>query len=86
MSVNGTGPAACAEVAAPSGASSTTAPAARAKAESFHFPPSEPTRALSAKIAPGQAITIIRCTEPIPGQRQHSPPRSNKGQALEMCL
>jgi len=56
-------------------------PAARAKAESIHLPPSEPTRALSAKIAPGQATTITRCVEPIPGQRQHSPPKSSKGQA-----
>jgi len=61
MSVNGTGPAACAEVAAPSRASRATAPAARDKAESFHLSsPSEPTRALSAQIAPGQAMTITR--------------------------
>jgi hypothetical protein len=71
MSVTGTGPAACAEVAAPRGASNATAPAARDKAEPFHLSsPSEPTRALSAKIAPGQAMTITRCTEPIPGQHQ----------------
>jgi len=70
MSVNGTGPAACAEVAARNGASNATAPAARDKAESIHLSPSEPTRAPSAKIAPGQAMTITRCTEPIPGQYQ----------------
>ena len=58
MSVNGTGPAACAEVAARNGASNATAPAARDKAESIHLSPSEPTRAPSAKIAPGQAMTI----------------------------
>jgi hypothetical protein len=39
MSVNGTGPAACAEVAARNGASNATAPAARDKAESIHFSP-----------------------------------------------
>ena len=36
MSVNGTGPAACAEVAARNGASNATAPAAPGKAESWH--------------------------------------------------
>jgi len=70
MSVNGTGPAACAEVAAPSGASNATAHGPRQGRIFSSFPPAEPTRALSAKIAPDQAMTITRCTEPIPGQHQ----------------